>query len=488
MSQPGPVLFVVPPIVEKLFTFTYDEIYLGAAIIAARLRDAGHRVEVIDCAVDCPTLTTLAGHIRTMQPRMVAIPAIYGTVANVYRIAQLARRLGVPRVVVGGLPASFAWQRLLAECPAIDLCVLGEGELAMDRLAAGDDPASVPGVARRNGGLSVCSGEPQRLERLEDNPRPARELFPLRQYRTWSFLRSGWVQSTTVETKRGCAFDCDFCTQSPKEGRRLRTRRPEHVVAELAHIRRRHPGIQRVMIVDNDFFTPMDQGRGILEGIVEAGLNRHHEYMIATRLQHLFRHGDKLIDLCDRANVRLVYFGVESVSEPSRERLGKIRDGWDIAALFGAMQARRVWNVGSYMLGFPDEGPEDIEATLQASFRHRPTMVKYNIVTPYPGTRFHAELDQRGLLREHELTWLDNAHQVFHHPLDLERIFHKAWRRYYLTPDFARLVKPAQMLLSGETTRFRTLGHHISSHELRPALRAVRRRWRSLAEPGGFEI
>ena len=487
MSRGDPLVFVIPPIVEKLFTFTYDEIYLGAAILAARLRDAGHRVEVIDCAVDCRDTGDLSRRLAALRPAMVAIPSIYGTVANVYRIATAARRLGVPRVVVGGLPATFASQRLLAECPAIDQCVLGEGELAMDRLAAGGDPATIPGLAYRRDGLPVTTGEPQRLEDLEANPRPARELFPLRHYRTWSFLRGRDVDSTTVETKRGCAFDCDFCTQSPKEGRHLRTRSPAHVVSELAHIRRRHPGIQRVMIVDNDFFTPMRQGRGILEGIIEAGLHRQHEYMIATRVQHFQRHGDALIDLCDRANVRLVYFGVESVSDASRERLGKIREGWDIAGLFAAMQARRVWNVGSYMLGFPEEGPDDLEATIRASIQHRPTMVKYNIVTPSPGTRFHRDLDDRGLLWPHDLTLLDNAHQVFEHPMDLEAAFHRAWRRYYVSPSFARLVRPDRMLVTGDSSRFRTLGHHFARHEAQPLLRAARRRWHAVARPRDFE-
>ena len=487
MNRRDPVVFVIPPIVEKLFTFTYDEIYLGAAIIAARLRDAGHRVQVIDCAVDCRDIAELERRLAALRPQAVAIPAIYGTVANVYRVAGAARRLGVPRVIVGGLPASFAWQRLLAECPAIDLCVLGEGELAMDRLVAGDDPATIPGLAYRRDGLPVSTGEPQRLPDLESNPRPARELFPLRHYRTWSFLQGRDIASTTLETKRGCAFDCDFCTQSPKEGRQLRTRSPAHVIAELAHIRRRHPGIQRVMIVDNDFFTPMDQARGILEGIIEAGLHREHEYMIATRVQHFQRHGEPLIDLCDRANVRLVYFGVESVSDASRERLGKIRDGWDVAGLFAAMQARRVWNVGSYMLGFPEEGAADLAATIQASIQHRPTMVKYNIVTPYPGTRFHRDLAERGLLRPHALTLLDNAHQVFEHPLDLEAAFHRAWRQYYVTPSFARLVRPVRMLTSGDTSRFRTLGHHFARHELQPMLRAGARRWRDAVCPDDFE-
>ena len=489
MAHSRPITFVIPPIVEKLWTFSYDEIYLGAALMASLLRRDGHRVTVIDCAVDCESTGELARRLAADPPRVVAICAIYGTVSNVYKIARVARQQGVPRIVVGGLPATFAHETLLRECPHIDLCVVGEGERVMGRVAAGDPDDQLPGVARRQDGGVVVSSPPPLIQELDSLPLPARELFPLRRYRAWSMLERRFKGSTTVETKRGCPHDCDFCTQTPKEGRRMRLRSVQGVLDELAHLARRHPGIGRVMIVDNDFFTPLRHGRQLLEGIIEAGLPRHHEYMIATRADHFFRSGgEDLIGLCERANVRLVYFGVESVNDKNRHRLGKIRDSYDMSELFFAMQRRKVWNVGSYMLGFPNEDAGDIEQTIRASLAHRPTLIKYNIVTPYPGTRFHQQLAEADLLLERPLTVMDNAHATIRSSLDLEQIFHQAFRRYFLSADFVRLIGPRQMLETGDTSRFRALGHHVLRHEAFPLARAVRRGWRRLARRDDFEL
>ena len=490
MVDQRPITFVIPPIVEKLWTFTYDEIYLGAAVMASQLRHDGHRVTVIDCAVDCTSMGELSRRLAADPPRVVAICAIYGTVSNVYRIARLARLQGVPRVVVGGLPASFAYETMLRECPEIDLCVVGEGEQVMGPIAAGEPTDQIPGVARLEGGQVAVAPGPPPIQNLDSLPLASRDLFPLGRYRAWSMLEHRFKGSTTVETKRGCPHDCEFCTQTPKEGRRMRLRSVQNVIDELNHLARRHPEVGRVMIVDNDFFTPLHHGRAILEGCIEAGLPRHHEYMIATRADHFFRKGggEELIGLCERANVRLVYFGVESVNNKNRHRLGKIQDSYDMAGLFSAMQRRKVWNVGSYMLGFPNEDLEDIEQTLRASLEHRPSLVKYNIVTPYPGTRFHRQLQQDGLLLDRPLTLLDNAHATFRSSLDLERIFHKAFRRYFLSADFMRLIKPGQMMATGDTSRFRTLGHHVLRHEAYPLVRAVRRGWRRAARGDDFDL
>jgi len=485
-----PITFVIPPIVEKLWTFTYDELYLGAAVMASLLHQDGHRVNVIDCAVDCTSMGELSRRLAADPPRVVAICAIYGTVSNVYRVARLARLQGVPQVVVGGLPATFAHETMLRECPQIDLCVVGEGEQVLGRVAAGEPPDQIPGVARLEGGQVAVTPRAPLIRDLDALPLASRDLFPLGRYRAWSMLEHRFKGSTTVETKRGCPHDCEFCTQTPKEGSRLRLRSPAGVIAELTHLARRHPGVGRVMIVDNDFFTPLHHGRAVLEGIIEAGLPRHHEYMIATRADHFFREGggEQLIGLCQRANVRLVYFGVESVNRKNRRRLGKIRDSYDMAGLFSTMQRRKVWNVGSYMLGFPNEELEDIEQTIRASLEHRPSLIKYNIVTPYPGTRFHQQLREAGLLLDRPLTLLDNAHAMCRSSLDLERIFHQAFRRYFLSADFLRLIGPRQMLATGDTSRFRTLGHHVLRHETFPLVRAVRRGWRRVARGDDFDL
>ena len=105
------VTFVIPPIAEKLWTFSYDEIYLGAALIASILLENKIDVSVIDCAVDCRSLQELKKRLSADLPDIVAIPVIYGTVGNGYKIARAAKQIGVPKVVFGGLPATFAHDR-----------------------------------------------------------------------------------------------------------------------------------------------------------------------------------------------------------------------------------------------------------------------------------------------------------------------------------------------------------------------------------------
>ncbi len=475
------VLFVIPPLVEKVWTFSYDEIYLGAAWIAAHLEQHGVAVSVVDCAVDCRSLAALQARIRHVRPHLLAVPVIYGTLENAYRVARLAHATGVPRVVFGGLPATFAPERVMAECPHVDVCVRGEGEVTMLELILARDPALVSGLVYRDDGRVVRTPDRPLLADLDQQPLPARHLFPLKRYRAYSFAQGRKLRSTTVETKRGCAYACTFCTQAPKEGRRYRLRSPEHVVEELRAIHTDFPFVRRIMFVDNDFFGPVRHGREVLEQLLGANLERRFEFMIATRIA-TFRRRDDLIDLCDRANVRLVYFGVESVSDPCRETLGKIRQSDDLRALFERLRSRRIHSVGSYIFGFENETMEDMEQTIQASFVHMPSIVKYNVLTPYPGTDLYDDYQARGLLDQTvPLTFYDNVHQVIHHSVDLEALFHSAYRRFYFRPTYLAGVEWTTFFRRTRRNRFITLAHHAVRREMggaaRDLHRTLTRRW-----------
>ena len=482
------VIFVVPPLVEALWTFSYNEIYLGAAWIAAVLQEDGIRVEVIDCAVDCRSTRELGRRLSRAEPDWVAIPAIYGSVYNVYRIADIARQCTSARVVVGGLPATFAADRMMRECSSIDFCVSGEGEYVLRDLVRGSNPADTAGLVYRDGEDLVHTGQGPAIQDLETLPMPARHLFPLRRFRVTSVDNGAPLVSTTLETKRGCAFACEFCTQGPKEGTRYRLRSVDHVIAEIRHIRETHPFIGRIMIVDNDFLAPYRHGVGILEAIVEQGLHRHFEFMVATRVTNFMHRGDPLIDLFSRANVRLTYFGVESVNDKNRDRLGKIKKDADLRGLFQRMRERRLHSVGSYIFGFENETMEDIMTTLDASIRDDPSMMKYNILTPYPGTELFKDYDRRGLVDHSRPLWLyDNVHQVVRHSEDLEALFFQAYRRYFLRYGFFRRISLRGALQPGERLWLLNLVHYLGRRQAKGGLRDGLRSMRyHLGLTGGF--
>jgi anaerobic magnesium-protoporphyrin IX monomethyl ester cyclase len=475
MTAPGAksVAFVLPPIVEILWTFSYNEMYLGIGYLAALTREAGHEVHVVDCQVDHTTIDALQRRLRALRPDVVAIPTVYGTMYNVYLAAQVAREVGVPRVIAGGLPATFVPERILSECPEIDVCVVGEGEHTFVELLSGVAHEQVAGIVFRGpDGAPTRTAARTDMVDVERLPLPARELFPLRRYQVNSIAHGARQISTILETRRGCPYACEFCVQSFKEGRRVRCRSVDHVLRELEDIRRRFPFIDRVMIVDNDFFVPRAFGVALLEAIIREGFNRDFEFMCASRLSHFQDGSDELLDLCDRANLRLVYFGVESANDKNRERIGKVRPGDRLSDLFERMRHRGVHSVGSYIFGFENETRQDILETIQQSIEDAPSLVKYNIVVPYPGTPLHESYREQGYLLEDKPLWLyDNVHQVTRHPVDLEQMFFEAYRRFFVRRGYLAKLRLHAAWSHHDRHYVLTLGQHLVRRELKGLIR-----------------
>lgn len=470
------IVFIIPPIEEKLWTFSNDLQYLGAAGLAALLLQDGHDVSVVDCAVDCRSVGKLKKRLLELKPDIAAVPTIYGTIRNSYKIARAVKDSSGGLVVFGGLPATFSAERVLAECPHADICVINEGEISMRELAAGKPHSEIPGLAIRRDGKFFITGPAPFVENLDDLPLPARHLFPLKKYNGISFHTSSIRRSTNMETKRGCPYSCEFCVQAPKEGHKYRLRSPEKVIEEMLQIKRDFPFMGKIMLVDNDFLSPYDHGMAIIDGILKHSLQERFEFMLATRVQSFLKGGDQLIAKFDAANIRFVYFGMESVNRKNRERLHKIKEEYDPPALFERMRKKDVHPIGSYIFGFENEEESDMLETVEASRRDNPSIVKYNILTPYPGTKLYDGYAARGMIRPGVQLWdYDNAHQTMLHPVDCRKVFLSAYRRFYFRPYILARIEWLTLFQAKKGVRLMTFAHHVIQREIQGFLRDLYR-------------
>ncbi|MEL7210291.1 MAG: cobalamin-dependent protein, partial [Actinomycetota bacterium] len=180
---------------------------LGAAYVAAALREAGHEVEMIDGAgeaigeiaeVDSPvgTLERIGLSPEEIVSRMRPDTEIVGISTmflhewpTVRSMAALVKeRFPDCFLVLGGENATAFAPYILEQSAAVDGCVMGEGEATMvtiaDHLARGLPVSGLEGLMMReaSSGEVVDTGLSVRLGRRELNdriPRPAWDLVPL---------------------------------------------------------------------------------------------------------------------------------------------------------------------------------------------------------------------------------------------------------------------------------------------------------------------
>jgi anaerobic magnesium-protoporphyrin IX monomethyl ester cyclase len=155
------------------------------------------------------------------------------TIRDVIQTVECVREVAPRTKVVLGGPHVHLFPEETIRLHAVDYLVLGEGEVAFERLLeAMDDPGAIkeiPGIVFLEGDEIVSTGSPVPISDLDALPFPARDLTPFREYD--SILSSGGVV-TTIFTSRGCPFRCRFCDR-PHLGKQFRARSAENVLDEL---------------------------------------------------------------------------------------------------------------------------------------------------------------------------------------------------------------------------------------------------------------
>ena len=75
----------------------------------------------------------------------------------------------------------------------------------------------------------------------------------------------------SIQTKRGCALACTYCTYNRIEGRAYRLRSPAAVADEIEDFVK-STGIRTVEIVDSTFNVPLDHAKAVLAEIISRSL------------------------------------------------------------------------------------------------------------------------------------------------------------------------------------------------------------------------
>ena len=429
MKNQKKILFIIPPISERIWSNHNNEIYLGLGYIARQLVEKGHKVKLIDADSGFITLNSVIRKIKRINPDYIAMTSLFGSLKNAFRIARRARNVSNAQIVMGGLPATFIPEFVLVKCKQIDILVRGEGEATFLDIVNGLNLEKIDGISYRKENKILHNKDRKFISDLDSLGFPLRKIFPMRKYKKMYHLHN----STMLETSRGCPYGCDFCTQQPKEGSRLRLRSPEMVIKELEHIKEDYKYIKFIKVVDNDFLMKTNHAKKILKMIIQRKLNKRFHIMIASRVSSVLRGGEEIIYLLKKTNVNVIFLGIESACDKYLQKIGKINDRQKTIEVIKRLDKERIYPLASFIMGYPDETLEDINQTFNFAKKLNTSMFRFNIITAYPGTRFFEECRKKGLIADsYNIFKLDNSHQTLKHNLNIKKQYRRLYRNYLL--------------------------------------------------------
>lgn len=363
-------------------------VYLLAGVLASR----GHEVVIADLIADGSGGLVPAG-IDDVDLVGVSSTSLAWASARVAMAHVRAARPDVP-IVAGGVHASQFDRWVLAHSDA-DLVIRGDGEHALlalcDVLERGTDLATVPSLSwRRPDGAHVRNAAGPAVSAADLTAwAPDYSQLPARAY--WGLA---------LETARGCAFDCSFCSTP----HRKRWRGGE-AVAVADRLERLVPHLDRtitrsVYLVDDEFTMNPARARQIGDELTRRELPLGILY--DSRAPDLLRPG-LLASLAPHTRSLLV--GAECGYDEGLVRIGKgttcavLRDA--AAALADAGIARHA--DFSFILGLPWEGPDEVRRTIDFGFElahEHGVRLLFNWYAQIPGSHLWDEARARGAIHE----------------------------------------------------------------------------------------
>jgi anaerobic magnesium-protoporphyrin IX monomethyl ester cyclase len=409
-----------PPAVSSRFSYTVGVVLpLGPAYLAGALLQAGHRVGVIDALGEAPLQRGPTSQ-RTLIAHGLTIPEIVERIApetNAIGISvmfsqqwphvdELVRaihaRFPETPIFIGGEHVAGAWDFVLASCPPVTACAIGEGEETIVELAeyvAGDRAlGDVRGIACRIDGRPQRTERRQRIREIDELARPAWDLFPVDSYHDGGFTYGvNLGRSMPILATRGCPYQCTFCSSPAMWTTRYVVRAVPDVVDEIASY------VERYRATNVDFYdlTAIIKRDWILAFCAELerrGLAITYQLPTGTRSEAL---DEEVLRALYRTGCRNVCYAPESGSPQTLARIKKKIKLERMVASIRAAKRTGIVVKANLMIGFPDETRGELWETVRFGLKLAWIGVEdiplFPFV-PYPGTELYDVLRARGVI------------------------------------------------------------------------------------------
>jgi len=313
------ILLVDPPCTSRLWE-PHSE-HLGIGYLAAELRNAGYKVEIMDAGLLRWSLKKTCREILKRNPKILGISVVQPAVKNTLYIGKFLRKNGLKsHICLGGHFPTLKTRELLEKATFVDSIVYGEGDITFPELVKTifekGNFENLKGVAWKTEGKIKINPPQPLVENLDDLPFPARDTLPV-------VLR--WGRNAMMITSKGCYGNCIFCGprafyhRSP--GKKWRGRSAENVAEELEFLYKNWK-TEVVDFLDDNFFGPGEKGKERAEEIARLIIKKKLpvKFSIECRVDNVEK---KLFSFLKKAGLYEVRLGVESGVQKILDRYGK---------------------------------------------------------------------------------------------------------------------------------------------------------------------
>lgn len=301
---------------------------------------------------------------------------------------------------------------------AADYIVRGEGELALPLLISGAAPEKIPGVHFARGGAPLDGGVAQAVVDLDTIPFPARHLFPVDRYLTWS-PRGSRKPTLSLFTSRGCPFNCRFCSIHAVNGYKWRFRSPDNVIAEILHVREKY-GVETIEFEDDNLTLNRARALELFDRI--AALNAESRRPISWSTPNGLRTDtldEDIIRAIRKSGCDFIALAVESGDPDTLKAMNKKLSLDKVRDVIRSCGRNGIRTSAFMIVGYPGETRRRYVNSLNYFMELKSiglSSVAVHILKPYPGTEVFDYCREKGYLTNDNpvtVLWLESKFRLF---------------------------------------------------------------------------
>ncbi len=319
--------------------------------------------------------------MESLQPGdVIGIGIHTGNALRGYALGREASERGA-HVVYGGIHATLYPEESF-ELGAANVVVKGDGDVAW--------------------GIALNDHRAGHSKRIYDGGRVgANEFLPAR----WDLMPKERYMWASVQTVRGCAKHCSFCSVWRTDGQKPRQRATDPVIGEIVELRRL--GFRFIALADDNFYPvtltdlKLAERQGNLAKLEELRGIRKERFELMERLAALPKdmvfftqitmeaaEDTDFLDAMRTANIKGALVGVEAVTPEGLKNVFKDFNcsGEELITRLQTFRKHGVHVLGSFIFGLPSDRPATFEATQEMAKRAGITFAQFVMLTPFPGT------------------------------------------------------------------------------------------------------
>jgi len=379
-----------------------DDIFfpMGLVTIGSILKAKGIETEILDFDLQIrlhPELRDSFGgfedfareEILKRTPDVVGISSICSNFPFAFELADMARALHPSaKIVLGGAQPSSVPTEAMEFCPALDAIVIGEGEQTFLELIRSNwteaSLAKIQGICYRDSEDMVRLTAPRPLmDDLDLLPFPDFSLVDVQEYRKHS------SSLALLEAGRGCPFRCNFCSTAEMWVRKYRVKSPARIAEEMKRLHAQY-GLSYLSLTHDNFTTSPKYVRKFCQYFIENGM-QGFSWNASARTDTVTTAD---LQLMHKAGCRGVFYGVDSGSKRIQDIIDKHLDLEEFKRILEETVKLGIDSITSFIVGFPEEREEDINATVALGLWSKYTgagEVQFHRLSPLASTKIYSQ-------------------------------------------------------------------------------------------------